>query len=308
MIDMRKFILLTVFLPVLLYGQNDRPGSTSAQFLTISVSPRAASMGEAYISVADGAEATVYNPAALAWVTSTEFAFTHTEWFAGINHEFVAAVHRFGDLGTFGLSMTALYTDEMDVTTPLRPEGTGETFYATNLRVGLSYARHLTGRVTFGATINFIYLSLYTGVDENAISADISAAYVTDFHDFKFAMRIANFGSEIKFINEPYPLPVSFIFGFSMNAIELERNKLLVSVNGIKPNDGSPVAVIGAEWDFNSLIFLRGGYRLNSEVETYSFGTGIQLELSQFQIRFDYSYSDFSSLSGAHRFGLMVRL
>ena len=109
----------------------------------------------------EGADATYYNPAALPWLKKTDVVFNHTAWFAGINHEFAAAAMYIEDVGAFGLSVTALYTDEMKVRTPLQPEGTGETFYVGNYRFGLSYARFLTDRVTFGLTISYINMKLY---------------------------------------------------------------------------------------------------------------------------------------------------
>jgi hypothetical protein len=196
----------------------------------------------------------------------------------------------------------------MQVRTPLQPDGTGETFFSSNYRVGISFSRFLTDRVTFGATVNYIYLSLYSGFDDHAVSADVAAFYVTDFRDFKFGMKIANFGSEIKFVNEPYPLPVNFTFGLSMNAFEHEKQKALISINGIKPNDGKPLAMVGAEWNYNDLLFLRGGYHANHEIEKFGFGAGLQVPVRQYEIRFDYSYNDFTLLGGAHRFGVVLRL
>lgn len=305
---LKKIFTFILVIPFLIYGQNDRPGSTSAQFLKIDVSPRAAAMGHAYISVSEGAEGTVYNPAALAWIEGTDLVFTHTKWFAGINHEFAAIAQKVENIGTLGLSVTALYTDEMDVTTPLQPDGTGETFYASNYRFGLSYARFLTHNVSIGFTVNYIHLALYSDFKQSAVSMDIATYYVTKFRGFKFGMEIANFGSSIRFVDETYPLPGNFTFGMSINAVESEKQTLLVSFAGVKPNDGQPLAQIGAEWNYNELLFFRGGYRLNHEVESYSFGTGLQFDISQIQTRFDYSYSDFDLLGATHRFGIGVHL
>jgi hypothetical protein len=113
----RTLIGMMVFLPALLYGQYNRPGSTDAQFLKIGVSARGTGMADAYLAAVEGAEATYYNCAALPWVPGRDVVFTHTSWFAGINHEFVAAAQNFEDIGSFGLSVTALYTDEMKVRT-----------------------------------------------------------------------------------------------------------------------------------------------------------------------------------------------
>lgn len=305
---LRNVWIIALFLPGLLLAQYSRPGSADAQFLKIGVSPRGTGLGDAYISCVEGAEATYYNPAALAWIKGTDVAFNHTEWFAEINHEFAAIAHTFGTLGTAALSVTALYTDEMKVTTPLQPDGTGETFYAGNYRLGLSLSRFLTDRVTIGGTVNYIHMSLYSDFTANAISGDIALMYVTDFRGFSFGMKFANFGSELKFVNESYPLPTNFTFGLSMNAIEAGSQQLLVSVSAIKPNDEEPLGQVGGEWNWQKTLFLRAGYQVNHDVATYSLGAGVRVNILQRGLNVDYSMSEFSLLGFAHRFGLGIRL
>lgn len=295
---------LALALPPVAWAQYERPGSTDAQFLKIGVSARGAGMGDAFIAVVDGAEAAFYNPAALAWISSNAVAFTHTMWFAGINHDFVAAAHTFGRSGTLALSATALYTDEMMVRTPLQPDGTGETFYAGNYRLGLSYARYLTDRVTFGGTLSYIRMSLYSDFVGEAVAADIGVLYVTHFRGFRFGMKIANFGSEVKFVHESYPLPTNFTFGLAMNAVDAPTQTLAVSFSAVKPNDGRPLGDVGAEWCYQRLLFLRGGYHLNHDVARYTMGGGLQLDLAGVRVRFDYAYSDFSLLGAAQRIGV----
>lgn len=300
----RKIIGLVVLLPVMLYSQYNRPGSTDAQFLKIGVSPRGTAMSDSYIAAVNGAEATYYNSAALPLMRGTDAVFNHTMWFAGINHEFFAVAHDFGDLGSLGLSFTGLYTDEMKVRTPLQPEGTGETFYAGNYRFGLSYARYLTDRVTFGTTISYISMSLYPGFSANAFSVDIATLYVSNYRGFRFGMQIGNFGSNIQYVNESYPLPTNFTFGLGINAIDGETQKLWVSGSAVKPNEGQPLAQVGAEWNYQNTFFLRAGHRLNYSVATYSYGGGVQLDVRGYRLRADYSYSNYQLLGAAHRFGI----
>jgi hypothetical protein len=305
---LKKLMLICVLLPGLMFAQYKRPGSASAQFLKIGISPRGTAMGDAYIAVVGGAEATFYNPAALAWIEGTSVAFTHTEWFASINHEFAAVAHTFGTLGTVGLSITALYTDEMKVRTPLQPDGTGETFYAGDYRVGLSLSRFLTDRVSIGGTVSYIREDLYSNFEASAVSADIALLYVTGFRGFRFGMKFGNFGSEMKFVNESYPLPTNFTFGLSMNAIEAQNHQFLISVSAIKPNDEEPLGQIGGEWNWQKTLYLRGGYQVNHDVASYSAGVGVQLNISNFGLNFDYSLSEFSLLGLAHRFGVALKL
>jgi hypothetical protein len=285
-------------------AQYQRPGSTDGDFLKIGVSARAAGMGDAFIAAARGPDAMFYNPAALSWIDErTHVMLNHTAWFADINHQFLAVSHRFG-FGTFGASITALYTDEMAVRTPLQPGGTGETFYSHNTRASVGYSRWLTDRVTFGGTVSYINLSLYQDFSRNAFAVDIAASYSADFRDFRFAMMIGNLGSDVQFIDEAYPLPVHFTFGLSMNAVETAGHRVLVSGSAEKPNDGQPLGQVGAEYAFQDVLFLRGGYKFNYDVASFAAGAGLKADLSRYAFRFDYAYSDFASLGVAHRFGI----
>jgi len=302
----RKLIFVFIFIGSFSFAQYERPGSTDAQFLKIGVSARAAGMGGAYIAVVSGAEGAYYNPAALAKINRTDVVFTHSKWFAGINHEFTSVAQTFPQLGTFAISMTALYTDEMNVTTPLQPDGTGETFYSGNYRFGISYARNLTDQVSFGGTVNYINLDLYRGFTANAYSTDIGVLYVTQFHDFRFGMKIANFGTDLKFVNEAYPLPTNFTFGISINAFEIGDQKMLTSFSVVKPNDGKPLGKTGVEWNYRNIFFVRSGYRINHNVATYSAGAGIQVSINDMNVKIDYSLSNFELLGEALRFGLVL--
>ncbi|MCK4577646.1 MAG: PorV/PorQ family protein [Candidatus Marinimicrobia bacterium] len=301
---MSKLVLVFPILLSLAWGQYERPGSTDAQFLKIDVTARSAGMGSAFISVPMGAEAAYYNPAALARIEKASVVFNHTRWFAGISHNFASAAYTFGRMGTFAASMTALYTDEMKVTTPLQPDGTGETFYSGNYRFGISYARILTDHVTFGGSVNYINMSLYQGFSASAYSGDIAVLYVTYFRNFRFGMKISNFGSDIKFVNEPYPLPTNFTFGLSMNAIERNNQKLLMSFSAVKPNDGQPLGQSGLEWSYRNTLFIRTGYRLNHGVASYSFGGGLAMHIGSYNLSANYAYSDFGLLGPAPRFGV----
>ncbi len=304
----KKFIIAVLIFPPILIAQFQRPGSTDAQFLKIGISPRGTAMGDAYISVVEGAEGTFYNSAALAWIKGTDIVFTHNFWFAGINHDYAAAGHSFGDLGTFAASVTALYTDLMKVRTPLQPDGTGETFYAGNYKFGISYSRFFTEQVTVGFTLNYINMTLYKGFSADAFSVDIATMYTSEFRGFKFAMQISNFGSQVSYVNESYPLPTAFTFGASINAVDGEDQKVLVSFAATKPNDGQPLTQAGGEWNYRNTFFARGGYKINYDVASYSFGAGVKLDVGGLDTRVDYSYSKFGLLGVSHRVGIGVNI
>lgn len=313
-----------VTIPTQTQAQN-RPGSTSADFLNIGVSARGEGMGGSYISIVEGAESNYYNPAALTGMDDTySFYVNHTSWFAGINHEFVSASYKQG-YNAFGASVTALYTDEMNVTTPTQPSGTGETFYSHSMRANVNYARQLTGNVSLGIAANFINIKLYEGFQEQAYSVDIATEYRADYRDFRFAMKIANLGSEIQFVNESYPLPVVFVFGTSINAVNTGMHKLVPSITAAKPNDGKPTGDIGLEYSYNDLLFLRGGYNVDSDfisrtfqgaeqlsrgshAARFSTGAGVKLDFMGQTVSADYSFSKFHLLGYVHRIGMSLNI
>lgn len=301
---MARWVIGILLIPAVCLAQYDRPGSTDAQFLKIGVSPRGTALSDAYIAVVSGAEAAYYNSSALPWMKGTDVVLNHNSWFAGISHDFLAAAHNFGDLGALGVSVTSLRTDLMEVRTPLQPEGTGETFFAANYKFALSYAHFLTDQVTLGVSVGYIHMSLFQDFSANAFSVDIASTYVSSFRGFRFGMQIMNFGSNVQYVNESYPLPTNFTFGAAINAFDEESQKLIVSLAAVKPNEGVPQAQVGVEWNYDNFLFLRSGYRLANPITTFSAGGGIHLAISEFTARVDYSYSGHKLLGAAHRIGV----
>ncbi len=309
----RKFTILASLLILLLatvdlVSAQNRPGSVGAEFIRVPVSARAAGMGGAYIAVTSGADAMYYNPAALVWTEEeTNFFVNHTEYLADISHEYFSVTHRSGNNG-YGAAITGLYTDLMMERTPQQPGGTGRTFFAANYRGSFAYARKMTRKVSLGVKASFMHMKLFDDMTEQSIGFDIAADYHADFRDFRFAMKIANLGSEVKFVNESYPLPIKFEFGASMNAIEEENHIVKVSGNAFKPNDGDPRGQAGVEYSFRDLLFLRGGYKVSHDIEDFTAGMGLNIDLSGYIMQFNYGFSNFGNLGKVHRFGVEVRM
>ena len=300
----RIYKILLVLLTVV-YGQYERPGSTSAQFLKIDISPAAAAMGGSYYSVASGATALYYNPAAIASMDKKfDVVFNKTSWFADIDHDYSAVAYNHGRYGSFGLLLTRLITDEMKVRTPMQPDGTGETFFAGSYRLGFGYAKKMTDRVNFGGTINYIFISLFRDFKQEAATIELSADYDVGVRGMRFSMKIGNFGSSVKFVNEIYEMPTNFSFGLSGLILESKQTYLLGSSSINKPNDGPPIGLIGFEYGINKMIFLRGGYNLGHSSATWSTGAGVKFKLSNQLISADISFNDYSSLGIVNRIGL----
>ena len=155
------------------FGQS-KAGTSAAPFLSIGVGARAIGMGEAYVGISNDALALYWNPGGLVFTEGVSFTTTHTEWFAGISHDFVGIAVPIGN-GTIGASATFLMSDEIEITTLLEPEGTGVYYDATDVSIGITYAHNLLNRFSVGITGKYIEQKLYneSGVVSSIIIAPL---------------------------------------------------------------------------------------------------------------------------------------
>lgn len=295
---MRKkalFLVLLIFLCQSSYAL-EKVGQSGAQFLKLGVGARAIGMGEAFIAIADDASALYWNPAGLTNISSKEFTFTHTKWVADINWDFAGYAHKLPGIGTIGISAGALTMDDIEETTSLNPYGTGRYFTASDYMVGLSYARMLTDKFSVGGTVKYVaqYLD-----EEEAIgfAVDVGTLYNTGFKTIRLGMAIQNFGGDMKFIEDEYPMPVTFKFGMAMDFMDSDMHKVTGSVEMNHPADNAETVNIGGEYWFNSMIALRAGYKYNYDAEGLTAGAGFQLPIGFANLQLDYAYTDIGYLA-----------
>jgi hypothetical protein len=156
--------------------QVTKTGTTAATFLKVDVGARAVGMGSAYVSVVEDATAMYWNPAGLARVKGNEAVFSHAQWIADIGMSYAGIAVNLGNLGNIGLSGQFETMDEMERTTILQPDGTGEMFDAGSYAFGLSYARNLTDRFSIGMTAKFIQERIYHST-ANGAALDIGVLF-----------------------------------------------------------------------------------------------------------------------------------
>jgi hypothetical protein len=319
---MRKIFLLLPLAAVLLlpntgFGQA-KVGTAGAQFLEIGVSARAMGMGEAFLGVADDASALYYNPASLSLISQKEVLFTHIEYPAEINYEFAGLVFPAPSLGgSFGASFYMLGMDDMAVTGYNSRTGTigntGQTFTARDYALGLSYGAGLTDRFSLGVTLK--YIAQY--IEEESATgwaADLGTYYDTGFRNFKICMSLANFGPDMKFIDESYPLPIDFRFGTSIDVINSASSQLTFAAQASHPNDNLEKYNFGLEYWYSEMFALRVGKKINYDYYEESdafggmtFGAGARFMVSELQLSLDYAYQDLGWLDSVNRFSLGLK-
>ena len=144
-------------------GDRSKYGTSAAPELLIPVGSRGTSLSGSMISSISGVDAMYWNPAGLSLMNNrTEVLASHMKYIADININYIAGAVDLGGMGVIGASMKSLSFGDELVTTLESPMGTGETWSPTYLTTSLSYARKMSDKILFGATLKVIYEQILT--------------------------------------------------------------------------------------------------------------------------------------------------
>lgn len=298
----------------------DQVGTTSFQFLQVVPNARAAAMGGVAATTIETSEAVFFNPAMLAGSTPFGAGVAYLDYFQDVTVSSISSSYRFGNVGTFAIQAQVVdYGDIIetradqllrdDVTGQYNPGLTGNTATASAMVFGLTYSKALTNRFAFGLTAKFAFEDLIAET-ANAIVFDGGVIYETGLKSLKLGMMVRNFGGDVTYLNESYPLPQVFAIGVSGQLVgaagdafisESGNNRLLIAYDLAQTRDHSQQQHLGLEYALREFVALRGGYKFNFDEESWTLGFG--LNVSRFQL--DYSYNDYGEfLSNVQRFTL----
>jgi hypothetical protein len=312
---MKKSIIILIVvlaIPNLIFADIfPKVGTAGLQFLKLGVDARAIGMGEAYTAVSDDISSVYWNPAGLALRMENQIFFSHTQYVANIMHEFVAA-SRITRYGTFAISASLLHMDQMDVYEDWEP--TGETFTASDLAMGLSYANAFTDKFSFGFTLKYLRENL----DEFAVNGfafDLGSTYNTGWRNLTVGMAVRNFGPDLKYdvteddidipsdpLIDEYPeaesfkIPLSFSLGLAVDIYRKENSLLLGSFQVDNYVDRVETYNLGFEYKMG-VFKIRAGQQFNYDAHGFSAGFGWTIPTTFAIFDIDYSYSDYGYLS-----------
>ncbi len=310
----------------------EKVGTTSFQFLKVLTDARSTAMGEAYSAVASHSDAVFWNPAALTRINNLDISVSYMDYFLDVTQTAVSAAYTVPGWGSFGFQLLYVDIGEIDETRvdflgfrgdTYWPGLTGETYRPYSAVAGLSYARDLTDKFSFGITAKYAYEdpdAAYTnsaGKNEDlsagTVMFDGGLVYRTGFRSLEVAAAVRHFGPEVKYIEESYPLPQTLNLGmtaFVINSgeslfLQSDKQTLQIAFDLVQPRDYDQQYNLGFEWGYNNMLFLRGGYKINYDEEGLSAGFGINYS----DFRLDYSWSDYGEyLDSVQRFSFGVQL
>ncbi len=295
-----------------------RSGTAAVQFLKIGVGARAVGMGESFAAVANDASALYWNPAGIAEFQNNQLFVSHINWLVDIQHDFIGYVHHLDATNSLGLSVIALYTDDMQETTEYQPFGTGNYFSFGDVGIGLTYGRKMTDRFSFGITLKYFQETL-AEFKMQGVMIDLGTFYWTGFGTSRFAVCVSNFGNQVKptgsYMNrdgvqiadfQSFSPPTVFKVGFATELYQTDMHRITTAVQLNHPNDNAENVNLGLEYGWREYFFLRGGYKLNVDEETFSLGLGCKIPLKIIDFSVDFAYSDFGRLGNVTRFSILM--
>ncbi|RQW06066.1 MAG: PorV/PorQ family protein [Calditrichaeota bacterium] len=303
-------------------------GQSGLNFLQIGVDPRGTAFGGGGIALTSKAYSLYWNPAGAIYTENLDICFSYTDWFLDTRLAFGGITKRLGNLGVVGFSVTSLYMDDMEITTVYESEGTGQFFSAGDISLGLSFAKSLTDRFSFGITAKYVREDIWNETADQ-IAFDIGSLYKTDFYNLRIGMAIRNVSGKLRFsgsdidkrleeelsqnISEnpraerlapEFRLPQIFQLGIAFDPFTTENSRFTLLADVDTPNDNTERVIFAAEYAFHNLAFLRGGYRMNYDIGDFSLGAGLNLTVSGVNSMFDYSFSTQGVMGDVHRLGI----
>ncbi|MBN1622370.1 MAG: PorV/PorQ family protein [Endomicrobiales bacterium] len=278
-------------------------GTSGAQFLKIIAAPRPAAMGGAYAAMSDDVNSIVFNPSGLAFLKKKEAVLVQNSWIQDISNQYLAFGMPTENMGTFGLSVIMLSITDIDHRDNLANDL--GSYDARDMAVSLAYARCLNEQWGVGLNAKIIQ-SKIEDESASAFAVDIGGLYkVSERVDL--GLVIQNLGTEVKFISEGDPLPMTVRLGGGYTPI----NDLLLGLDVVYPNDSDIYASIGGEYNLKVIekfeFPIRAGYRSGMETGGLSgLNAGLGVLYNNF-LGVDFTWTPVGDLGDSMKFGLRLK-
>ncbi|MCF6269948.1 MAG: PorV/PorQ family protein [Melioribacteraceae bacterium] len=319
-------ILFVLIISGVSFAQKDHVGTSAANFMKIGVGGKAVAMGDAFSAISDDPTALYWNPGGIGFQKETSVNFSNTQWIFDTGLNFLGVVLPFQDLGTFGISVNMFSSGDIEETTIAKPHGTGRVFDVSNISIGLSYAKQLTDRFSAGITMKYIHESLALE-SSTALAVDIGSIFIiSNDYNLRMGVVVSNLGTDMKLEGldlttnvttdknklveaelrtYSWPLPLTFRISLASDIISTPNHRVTLAAELNDARDFQPRESVGFEYGFNSMLFLRGGYKFNYDEESFSAGVGFNYFIEGIGgIIVDYAFVNMNNLGNINRFSV----
>jgi hypothetical protein len=305
-------------------------GTSVANFLKIGYSAKSVSMAESNLSLSEDASTLYLNPGVISWLEKSSVSFSYINWLVDTKISYLSLAIPF-DFGTMGFDLAYFSSGDILETTILKQEGTGRVVSASDLSLGLSYAKNFTDRFSVGLKVKYLRESLVS-VSASTFALDIGSVFKTSIlNDMKIGIALSNFGGTMQFTGnelittqtvpfsptnkqipavfqtESWDLPLMIKLGISTNAIETKNYKLSLGYTLVDSRDYTMRSNLGASLKIFDVFELNGGYRFNYDEVSYSLGVGVKANTNfAGDILLNYAFTNFGRLGLINQFSLSI--
>ena len=286
-----KKISMHLFVCALIMSFNkvSAQGEAAVPFLLLAPDSRAGGIGESGSGLADNSAAIFWNPAGIAFLTGSEFSFTHSNWLPAFNldlfYDYATYRQYIEDLnGSVTASVTYMNFGEFVRTSSNSPDPIG-TFKSFDAALTLGYATKLSNDWGLGLNFRLIHSRLADKPTEaeqgkgvaTSVSFDVAAMWRPEHFEvpllgdlgnqFSLGMNLSNLGPKIYYIDQAQadPIPTNLRLGLAARIFQDEFNSLTYTVDFSKLLIGVADSS-GKRPDFYKAIFTSWTDRPFSEV------------------------------------------
>jgi hypothetical protein len=281
------------------------PGESGGLFLRLGVGAREAAMGEAGVASSQGASALYWNPANNVFADfQTDLVLQHHRYLGAANQEAAAVAHRMGG-GVVGIMFSGLYFDSIDRRSEENVGLVEGTFKPYDISFGLSYARAIGERLGVGLTAKMIHseIDIYS---DTGMAFDFFVSHKAMVEGLTFGASATNLGSDMNLYLVPYPMPTAYRVGASYSPVgEGLMGRLTVAGDISFPNDTKEKGHFGAELELLPELILRGGTRVNYDLQGWTAGAGFK-PLPNMALDYAYQNSKVDGFDDGHKFSLSM--
>lgn len=330
-------LLLLVILVQNSWAVKNKTGQSGMTYLAIGMCARENAMGNAGTALSNGINGLWHNPAALSDIKFIEVTINQVNWLVDTRLSGLGAAISLGSWGVIGLDLTYMDWGEIQGTAAVDravdPRGfvlTGE-LGVKDYAVGFAYARRISNKFTIGLKIKYAHENLGNAAyavseftDENGdivydmenkewkISDwgfDFGTIYEVGWNSLAVGMALQNLSSDMKYFYDEFQMPMQLKVGMYMDLLQLlhpdhKYLKWNLAVDAVHPVDYTEQVHLGSELVFHDNIALRGGYKFNHDVETFSLGIGVSYIIAGVGFTVDYAYTKANYFEDINRFSV----
>ncbi|NJD22325.1 MAG: type IX secretion system outer membrane channel protein PorV [Melioribacter sp.] len=248
-------MLLFVCALIMSFNKISAQGEAAVPFLLLAPDSRAGGIGESGSGLADNSAAIFWNPAGIAFLTGSEFSFTHSNWLPAFNldlfYDYATYRQYIEDLnGSVTASVTYMNFGEFVRTSSNSPDPIG-TFKSFDAALTLGYATKLSSNWGLGLNFRLIHSRLADKPTEaeqgkgvaTSVSFDVAAMWRPEHFEipllgdlgnqFSLGMNLSNLGPKIYYIDQAQadPIPTNLRIGLAARIFQDEYNSLTYTVD-----------------------------------------------------------------------------